>query len=71
MDNRNKQVSYDDTRDASIRIIESLSKKGIIKFKGGDYFEIQDTIQEEMNKILGVDIDDTFEVVISQTPNQK
>tara|TARA_R110000823_G_scaffold314018_1_gene442306 strand:+ start:1236 stop:1439 length:204 start_codon:yes stop_codon:yes gene_type:complete len=55
-------VTYDDTRDIAIRIIEKLIGEGILEDKEAYYFDIQDTIQEEINEVLGLDIDDNFEV---------
>ena len=62
-----KKVTYDDTRDCAIRIIEKLNALGILPdsiFDEDIYFDIQDTITEEYNEVLGLDIDDNFEVGI-------
>ncbi len=62
-----KKVTYDDTRDCAIRIIEKLNALGILPdsiFDEDIYFDIQDTITEEYNEVLGLDIDDNFEVEI-------
>ena len=62
-----KKVTYDDTRDCAIRIIEKLNALGILPdsiFDEDIYFDIQDTIAEEYNEVLGLDIDDNFEVEI-------
>ena len=63
-----KTVDYDNTRDCAIRIIEKLNALGILPdsiFDEDVYFEIQDAIQEEYNELLGLDIDDNFEISIS------
>tara|TARA_R110002124_G_scaffold141995_1_gene306714 strand:- start:655 stop:885 length:231 start_codon:yes stop_codon:yes gene_type:complete len=67
-----KKVTYDDTRDISIRCIDklidsqlftSLTESAILKILIDEHhFEIQDLIQDEINKVLGLDIDDNFEV---------
>jgi hypothetical protein len=58
----NKKITYDDTRDISIRIIEKLIKEGHLEDNEDHYFDVQDTIQDEINEVLGLDIDDKFEV---------
>jgi hypothetical protein len=57
-----KKVTYDDTRDISIRAIDKLIELGILEDNDDHYFDIQDTIQDEINKVLGLDIDDNFEI---------
>ena len=62
-----KKVTYDDTRDCAIRIIEKLNALGILPdtiFDEDIYFDIQDSITEEYNELLGLDIDDNFEIEI-------
>jgi hypothetical protein len=62
-----KKITYDDTRDCAIRIIEKLNALGILPdsiFDEDVYFDIQDTITEEYNELLGLDIDDNFEIEI-------
>ena len=59
-----KKISYDDTRDACIRIVEKLIELGFIEDNDDHYFEIQDTIHDEVNELLGLDIDDNFEIEI-------
>tara|TARA_B110000858_G_C17729587_1_gene439388 strand:+ start:89 stop:280 length:192 start_codon:yes stop_codon:yes gene_type:complete len=51
-------VTYDDTRDIAIKIIEKLMSIGILEDKEAYYLVIQD----EINEVLGLDIDDNFEV---------
>ena len=65
-----KKISYDDTRDIAINLVEALERLGFIKpdmFDDDDdtHFEILDTIQEAINEKLGIDIDDNFEISIS------
>ena len=57
-----KKVTYDDTRDVSIRVIAKLIELGHIEDNDNHYFEIQDTIHDEINELLGLDIDDNFEI---------
>jgi S-adenosylmethionine synthetase len=62
-----KKITYDDTRDASIRVIEKLINIGLIDHivdNDDHYFEVQDTIQDEFNELLQLDMDDNFEVKI-------
>ena len=59
-----KTITYDDTRDIAMRCIGTLIKEGHLKDDDDTYFDIQDTIQDEINSVLGLDIDDNFEVTI-------
>ena len=59
-----KKITYDDTRDASIRVIEKFINLGLIEDNDDHYFEVQDTIQDEFNELLQLDMDDNFEVKI-------
>lgn len=59
-----KKVTYDDTRDVSIRVIAKLIELGHLEDNDDHYFEIQDTIHDEVNELLGLDIDDNFEINI-------
>tara|TARA_R110000822_G_scaffold4176_5_gene17982 strand:- start:1967 stop:2161 length:195 start_codon:yes stop_codon:yes gene_type:complete len=59
-----KKITYDDTRDASIRVIEKLINLGLLEDNDDHYFEVQDTIQDEFNELLQLDMDDNFEVKI-------
>ena len=59
-----KKVTYDDTRDCAIRIIGKLIDLGLLEDNDDHYFDIQDTIQDEYNELLGLDIDDPFEVEV-------
>jgi hypothetical protein len=66
---QSKTISYDDTRDVSIRILEYLiDNKYITEFENENEYEwdfhIQDVIQGEINDVLGLDIDDNFETKI-------
>jgi len=60
----NKVVTYDDTRDASIRVVYNLIEQGFLEDNDDNYFEVQDTIHDVINDLLGLDIDDNFEVTI-------
>lgn len=59
-----KTVTYDDTRDISIRVIEALIELGHLQDKDDHYFEIQDTIHDKINEVFGLDIDDNFEITV-------
>mgnify|MGYP003652346056 FL=1 len=59
-----KKITYDDTRDASIRVIKKLINLGLIEDNDDHYFEVQDTIQDEFNELLQLDMDDNLEVKI-------
>jgi|688.fasta_scaffold1871070_1 hypothetical protein len=59
-----KKVTYDDTRDCAIRIIGKLIDLDLLEDNDDHYFEIQDTIHDEYNELLGLDIDDQFEVEV-------
>ncbi len=64
MAQKNK-ITYDDTRDISIRCIEKLIELKILS--NDEYnFEVQDLIQEEINNVLGLDIDDNFEIKLNK-----
>jgi hypothetical protein len=67
-----KKITYDDTRDVSIRCVDKLIDLGVLK--ESDYhcfyhlnFEVQDLIQDEINKVLSLDIDNNFSVTITKT----
>jgi hypothetical protein len=59
-----KTLTYDDTRDCAIRIIEKLIDLGLLEDNDNTYFDIQDAITDEYNELLGLDIDDKFEIKI-------
>ena len=61
---QSKTISYDDTRDVAIRTISKLIAEGILEDNDDNYFTIQDIIQDEINDVLGLDIDDNFEIKI-------
>ena len=63
--NTTKKISYDDTRDCAIRIIGKLIDIGLLEDNDDHYFDIQDTIQDEYNNLLGLDIDDQFEGIFT------
>jgi len=64
MAQKNK-ITYDDTRDISIRCIEKLIELKILS-KDEYNFEVQDLIHEEINNVLGLDIDDNFEIKLNK-----
>ena len=57
-----KKITYDDTRDLCIKVIDKLITLGVIEDNDDHYFEIQDTIHDDINELLGLDIDDNFEI---------
>lgn len=62
---KKKKISYDDTRDIAIRVVKYLiDNKYIVEFEDENEwdFHLQDIIQDEINEVLGLDIDDNFEV---------
>ena len=59
-----KKITYNDTRDMSIKCINKLIDLGVLKETEHNY-EVQDLIQDEINKVLSLDIDN-FSVTISK-----
>jgi len=59
-----KKITYDDTRDATIRAVEKLMTEGFVKYSEFTYFEIQDIIHNEFNNLLLLDIDNKEEVTL-------
>jgi hypothetical protein len=57
------KITYDDTRDISIRCIDKMIEMKILSEKEYN-FDVQDLIQDEINNVLGLDIDDKFEITI-------
>lgn len=60
-----KKITYDDTRDIAIRCVDKLIELDILSEEEHN-FEIQDLIQDEINNVLGLDIDDNFEITIKK-----
>ena len=58
-----KKITYDDTRDIAIRCVDKLIELDILSEEEHN-FELQDLIQDEINNVLGLDIDDNFEITI-------
>tara|TARA_R100000773_G_scaffold43953_1_gene43553 strand:+ start:845 stop:1036 length:192 start_codon:yes stop_codon:yes gene_type:complete len=59
------KVTYDDTRDIAIRIVEYLIDNKYITENENEWdFHLQDAIQDEINEVLGLDIDEKFEITI-------
>ena len=56
-----KKITYDDTRDIAIRCIDKLIDLKILQ-EDEHNFEVQDLIQDEINEVLGLDIDEKFEI---------
>lgn len=54
------KITYDDTRDIAIRCIDKMISDGLLN-EDEHNFDVQDIIQDEINKVLGLDIDDNFE----------
>ena len=62
-----KKVTYDDTRDVAIKIVEYLiDNEYITEFEDENQwdFQIQDVIHDKINKVLELDIDNNFEITI-------
>jgi len=57
------KITYDDTRDIAIRCIDKLIELNILSEKEHN-FEVQDLIHDEINEVLGLDIDTKFEITI-------
>ena len=53
------KITYDDTRDMAIRCIDKMISDGLLN-EDEHNFDVQDIIQDEVNKLLGIDIDDNF-----------
>ena len=60
-----KKITYDDTRDIAIRCVDKLIELDILSEEEHN-FEVQDLIQDEINNVLGLDIDDNFEITIKK-----
>ena len=63
------KITYDDTRDMAIRCIDKMISDGLLK-ENEDNFEIQDMIQDEINEVLGLDIDENFEIELVTNKNK-
>ena len=59
------KITYDDTRDIAIRCIDKLIDLKLLP-EDEHNFEVQDLIQDEINNVLGLDIDDNFEINIKK-----
>lgn len=57
------KITYDDTRDIAIRCIDKLIELKLIS-EDEHHFEIQDTIHDEINEVLGLEMDESEEVYI-------
>jgi len=55
------KITNDETRDIAIRCVDKLIELDILSEEEHN-FEIQDLIQDEINNVLGLDIDDNFEI---------
>ena len=65
-----KKITYDDTRDIAIRCSDKIIDLKTL-WKSENYFELQDLIQDEINKVLGLDIDYNFEITINEPKQLK
>jgi hypothetical protein len=63
-----KEITYDDVRDISIRVVDSLVSMGIlIDDEDCDgTFQVQDLVTMEINKVLKLDIDNNFKITINE-----
>ena len=57
------KITYDDTRDIAIRCINKLIELKLIS-EDEHHFEIQDLIHDEINEVLGLEMDENEEVRI-------
>ncbi len=62
---KQRKITYDDTRDIAIRCTDHLINLKLL-LEDKNYFEIQDLIQYEINKVLELNIDDNFEITIKK-----
>tara|TARA_R110001599_G_scaffold56717_1_gene156619 strand:- start:124 stop:333 length:210 start_codon:yes stop_codon:yes gene_type:complete len=62
---KQRKITYDDTRDISIRCTDHLINLKLL-LEDKNYFDIQDLIQYEINKVLELDIDNNFEITINK-----
>lgn len=60
-----KKVTYDDTRDVAIRVLDKLVELGFVPdctdTDDETEFDVQDLIHDEINAVLGIDDDENFE----------
>ena len=56
-------LDNDNTRDISIRCVDKLIDLKILS-EDEHNFDVQDLIQDEINKVLELDIDDNFEIIV-------
>lgn len=59
----NKKVSYTDTESIAINCIDKLIDLKILP-SDQHHFEVQDFIHDQINKVLGIDYEDNFEIEI-------
>ena len=67
-----KIVTYDDTRDVAIRIVEHLiDNEYITEFEDENEwdFHIQDVIHDEVNSLLGLKQDEVEQIIITNKIN--
>ena len=57
------KINYEHTRNIAIQCIDKMIEKKILN-ENEHHFDIQDMIQDEINKVLGLDIDENFEIEI-------
>ena len=57
------KITYDDTRDIARRCIDKLIELKLIS-EDEHHFEIQDLIHDEINEVLGLEMDENEEVHI-------
>ena len=70
--NKEKVVTYDDTRDVAIRIVEYLiDNEYITEFEDENQwdFHIQDVIHDEVNSLLGLKQDEVEQIKITNKSN--
>ena len=60
-----KIVTYDDTRDVAIRVVDTFIREGLIQENEDNEFDFQDTIHDAINLLLGLRQDEIEKVLIN------
>lgn len=60
-----KTITYDDTRDVAIRVVDRLIGDGLINENEDNEFDFQDKIHDAINLLLGLKQDEIEKVTIN------
>ena len=60
-----KIVTYDDTRDVAIRVVDAFIREGLIQENEDNEFDFQDIIHDAINVLLGLSQDEIEKVFIN------